>query len=92
MITCFWISYQPPIKQIEEVLIPGGQVITTAAEDCYSILKEIPRKTKLETEIIEILGNVADLPCNDNFVLIGTKLLQNRQWVEGLAMIVNFQV
>lgn len=54
LITCLWISYQPPIRQIEEVLTPGGQVIITAAEDCYSFLKEIPRKTKLETEIIEI--------------------------------------
>lgn len=73
LITCLWISYQPPIRQIEEVLIPGGQVVITAAEDCYSILKKIPRKTKLETEIIEIPGYVADMPRNDNLVLIGTK-------------------
>ena len=74
LITCFWISYQPPIRQIEEVLNPEGQVVITATEDCYSYLKEIPRKTKLETEIIEIPGNIADGPKNDCFVLIGTKI------------------
>lgn len=73
LVTCFWISYQPPIRQIEEVLIPGGQVIITAAEDCYSILKEIPGKINLETEIIDIPGYVADMPRNDNLALIGTK-------------------
>lgn len=74
LVTCFWISYQPPMRQIEEVLIPGGQVIITATEDYYSLLKETPGKTKLETEIIEIPGYVADMPRNDNFALVGTKI------------------
>jgi len=72
LITCFWIGYEPPIKQIEEVLAPGGQVIITAAEDCYSCLKEIP-KTNLETQLIEIPETWGDLPVNDRFVLVGTK-------------------
>ncbi len=73
LITCFWIGYEPPIKQIEEVLRPGGQVVITAAEGCYSLLEEIRKKTNLDTETIRIPGNIADQPVNDDLVLIGTK-------------------
>jgi len=74
LITCFWIGYEPPMRQIEEVLIPGGQVIITAAEDCHSVLERIPGKTNLETEIIRIPGEVADGPVNDDLILVGTKI------------------
>jgi len=73
LITCFWIGYEPPARQIEEVLIPSGQVIITATEGYYSYLKEIHRKTNLETQIIEIPEYLVDLPVNDKFILIGTK-------------------
>lgn len=72
LVTCFWISYDPPIKQIEEVLIPGGQIVITAVKDS-SRLKEIARKTDLETQVIEIPEILVDPEINDKFVLIGTK-------------------
>lgn len=73
LVTCFWIGYEPPIRQIEAVLKPGGQVVITAAEDCYSVLEEIPKKTGLETKIVRVPGNIVDQPTNDDLVFIGTK-------------------
>jgi len=72
LVTCFWISYEPPIRQIEEVLIPGGQVIITAVKDS-SYLKELAKKTNLETEIIEMPEKLKGRLVNDRFVLMGTK-------------------
>lgn len=92
LITCFWIDREPPMKQIEEVLIPGGKVVITADEKSYSVLNEIAEKTSLETEVIRIPGEVVDRPVNDDLVLIGEKLPQNCQRVEGPTVVVNFQV
>lgn len=75
LVACFWIYYDPPIKQIEEVLTSGGQVIITANKDKdrYFCLQEIPQRTSLETQIIEMPEEFKDRLVNDRFVLIGTK-------------------
>lgn len=72
LVTCFWISYDPPIRQIEEVLMPGGQLIITAVKDS-SRLKEIARKTDLETQLLEMPEDETPSKANDRFILVGTR-------------------